>query len=97
MKVVARRSESPQWQGGRSFERLSALVNARCLSKQAHRRQCGLAASRSRFSRIGQARVLEPKITQIARERTPSGFRPAYEVATLFGFVSVRSIGPGSQ
>jgi hypothetical protein len=42
MKFVAKTPESPLMQGGRSFERLSALVNARCLSKQAQRRRHGL-------------------------------------------------------
>ena len=45
MKVVARRSESPDWPGGRRFERRSVSVDTRRLSKQAQRRQCGLAAS----------------------------------------------------
>ena len=42
MNFVAKTLESPRLPGGRSFERLSALVNARCLSKQAQRRRHGL-------------------------------------------------------
>jgi hypothetical protein len=48
MNFVAKTPESPWMQGGRSFEGLSAFVNARCPSKQAQRRRHELSGVCSR-------------------------------------------------
>jgi len=80
MKVVARRGESQQWLGGRGIERLSVLVNTRCLSKQAQQRLCGLAASRARTTkkqpwrpRAWRSRILHRDSDPTRRHRHSAG------------------------
>jgi hypothetical protein len=57
MNIVTKTLKSLQLQGGCSFEKLSALVNARSFSKQAQRRRFGLLSGCSRWlmNNSGQA------------------------------------------